>query len=336
MAKKRIYYNEFRRLLNAEPVRPVYLFTGAEPFLKEQAVRAIIDKVLDPSERQMNLEILYAGTDISGQTIVERAQTLPFLGQQRVLIIRQAEKLRTSDLDKILSYAAMPVDSSVLVLVNQEERVKLASWKKIAGLAFHVECYPLFDNQLPSWVEQRFADHGKRIAREGIPLLIEKVGGQLDDLENEIVKLSNYVGSETTVTAEHIRSVAGDLRHETTYDLNAACGKKNRMQALVLSQKVLEEGVAPLQVLGSLTWHFRHLFGMKKKLASGETEEKVLIGYRHPQAKREWQQQLNSCRLEEFEPLFEKLLDLDIKAKSGYQHWPMALQLVINDWCQPG
>ncbi len=333
MAKKRIYYNEFRRSLDAEPLKPVYLFTGAEAFLQEQGVQAIIEKALEPSERQMNLEILYAGTDVTGRALVERAQTLPFLGQRRVLVVRQADKWKNADLESMTHYAQSPAESSVVILASPEERLKTQPWNKLADKAYHVECYPLFDNQVPSWVERRIADHGKRISREALPLLIEKVGQHLGDLDNEIIKLVNYVGQEMIITEDHVKAAAGDLRHETTYALNTACGLKDLSRAFNLAERVLEEGLAPLQVLGSLTWHFRNLYQLKSKLSRGNEAAKVLAGYRNPQAKKEMEQQLQAYKLEEFNQVFTGLLDLDVRAKSGDQHWLMALQLTIMKWC---
>lgn len=333
MAKKRIYYNEFQRTLSGEPLKPVYLFSGAESFLKEQAVIALVDKSLDPGERQMNLEYLYAGSDVSGRDVVERAATLPFLGNSRVLVIRQVEKWRQGDLEAVLEYVGRPCRTTILIMVSQEERLKTQGWKKIADQSYHVECYPLFDNQIPGWVERRVADHGKRIDREGLAMLIEKAGSQLGDLDNEITKLVNFTGSDAMITVDVVKAVAGDLKQDTTYELNAACGRKQLAKALRLSERVLEEGIAPLQLLGSLTWHFRNLFHLKQKLESGESPDKVLAGYRNPQAKKEMEIQLNAYRLEEYNRLFKSLLDLDIKAKSGYQHWLMALQLDMMQWC---
>ncbi len=106
MAKKRIYYTEFRRGLESEPLKPVYFFTGAEAYLQEAAIKAVIDKAIDPSDRNLNLEMLYAGTDVSGQELYERAQTLPFLGDTRVMVVRQAEKWRANDLAILTSYCS--------------------------------------------------------------------------------------------------------------------------------------------------------------------------------------------------------------------------------------
>ncbi len=333
MAKKRIYYNEFRRTLDTEPIKPVYLFTGAEAFLQEQGVQAVIDKALEPAERQMNLEILYAGTDVGGRQLVERAETLPFLGQRRVLVVRQAEKWKTADVDAMTQYARSPAPTAVVILASSEERLKTQPWIRLGEKAYHVECYPLFDNQVPSWIERRIADHGKRISREALPLLVEKVGQQLGDLDNEITKLVNFIGQEPIVTEEHVKAAAGDLRHETTYALNSACGQKNLTAALKLAQRVLEEGLPPLQLLGSLTWHFRTLYQLKSKLDQGGDPAKVLAGYRNPQAKKEMEQQLRAYSLDELNKVFAGLLDLDVRAKSGDQHWLMGLQLAIMKWC---
>ena len=132
MAKKRIYYHEFRRALDNSPLKPVYLFTGAEVFLKEEGVQVLLDKALSPEERSLNLESLYAGSDVSGRDLVERAQTLPFMGEKRVIIVRQAEKWKAQDLAALLGYLQDPAPTTLLILSSQEERLTQASWRQVA------------------------------------------------------------------------------------------------------------------------------------------------------------------------------------------------------------
>ena len=49
----------FRSLAKGEPAR-AYYFHGPEDLLKDEALRAILDRALDPSLRDFNLDILTA------------------------------------------------------------------------------------------------------------------------------------------------------------------------------------------------------------------------------------------------------------------------------------
>lgn len=333
MPKKRIYYNEFRRALDSEPVKPVYLFTGAETFLKEQGIQAIVDKVLKPSDRSLNLECLYAGTDVSGREVGSRALTLPFLAASRMLVVRQAEKWRSADLADLADYVGKPCLSTVLIISSQEERIKQVYWKAWAAQVYHVECYPLFDSQVPGWIERRVSEHGKRITRDAVNLLIEQAGQTLGDLENEISKLVNYTGREGLISEANVREAAGHGRQNTMHELNAALGRRDSAQAVKLTGRILAEGVPFLKVLGSLAWYLRGLHTYRIRLEAGESPEKLPAGVRNQAARRDMDRQVKAYRLDEFPIIFRELLRLDEQAKTGKSHLELLMQLAVMKIC---
>ena len=335
MPKKRIYYNEFKRALESGAVKPVYLFTGAEVFLKEQGIKAIVDKALEPADRSLNLEYLYAGTDVSGREVVSRALTLPFLAGHRVLVVRQAEKWSSGDLADLAGYVGKPCLSTVLIISSQEERIKPAYWKALAEKVYHVECYPLFDSQVPGWIERRVSEHGKRISRDAVNLLIEQAGQTLGDLEKEISKLVNYTGREGLISETNVREAAGHGRQNTMHELNAALGKRDSAQAVKLTGRILAEGVPFLQVLGSLAWHLRGLYTYRVRLDAGESHDQLLAGMRNQVTKREMGLQLKSYRTNEFPVIFQELLRMDEQVKTGKPHLKLLLQLAVLKICGP-
>jgi len=331
--KRRIYYTEFRRALESEPLKSVYLFTGAENFLKEEGMRAVLDKALPPADRNLNLESLYAGSDVSGQDVRERSLTLPFFMSARVLIVRQVEKWKAPDLEAITGYVQNPSASTVLILSSQEEKLKTAAWLHLSEKVYHVECYPLFDNQVPDWIERRGRDHGKRIQREAAHRLIERVGQTLSDLDNELSKLASYVGAKEQITEADVLAAAGHTRQDTVHELNAALGRRNAPEALRLAERVLDEGMPAPQLLGAIAWNFRHLRTGRDKLDAGESLEKILAGVRNPQAKRETAEQIKAYAAREYPDVFRELLKLDEQIKSGKNHWELALLLAILKIC---
>jgi len=334
--KRRIYYAEFRRTLDSDPVRPAYLFTGAEAYLQEEGLRAVLDKVLPPADRSLNLEVLYAGTDVNGQEVRERALTLPFLGSSRVLLVRQVEKWRAADLAALGEYLSRPSASTVLLLSSGEERLKTAPWTQFAERTYHVECYPLFDNQVPEWVERRCRDLGKRIQREAAAALIERTGQALTDLDNELTKLALFVGARDLITEADVLAASGHNRQESLPELAAALGRRDARGAVRVAEGVLAEGLAAPQVLSALAWHFRQLQADRARLDAGEKPEQVFAGIRHPGARRERADQVRGFAAGDFSRVFQELLKVDEWVKGGKPHWELALDLAILRICESG
>ncbi|MEW6516112.1 MAG: DNA polymerase III subunit delta [candidate division FCPU426 bacterium] len=334
MAKKRIYYSEFRRGLDQEALRPAYLFTGAEAFLKEEGATALVDRALAGGDRSLNLETVYAGSDVSGREVLERALTLPFLAEHRVLVVRQAEKWHAADVKALEEYLARPSPATVLILVSQDERLTQAYWKSAADKLYHVECYPLFDQQVPGWVERRCREHGKAISAEAVRLLIGRSGQNLQDLAQEISKLASYVGAKAAIAAEDVEAAAGYLREDTLQDLNNAVGQADLSLAWRRLETVLEEGIKPPQILGSLAWHFRNLLAARRRLDAGETPDAVVADVRHPKTRQDLLAQIRTYSREAFDGIFEELFKLDSRLKTGKGHWELHAQLALFRICR--
>lgn len=333
MPKRRIYYAEFRRTLESGGLKPAYLFTGAEYFLKEEGIRGVLDQALPVADRNLNLEALYAGPDLSGQEVRERCQTLPFLMSRRVLIVRQVEKWRAPDLAAVSAYLDAPADSTVLIMSSSEERLKTQAWQNIAAKAYHVECYPLFDNQVPEWIEQRSRQYGKTIHRDAVRTLVERSGQALADLDHELQKLSVYAGTRAQITAEDVAAAAGYSRQDSLPELYAALLRKDLALSLRLAVRLLDEGANAPQLLAGLAWNFRNLYAERRRIGEGEKPENLVAEIRNPAARRERLEALRAYALQEYPRLFQELLRLDDRVKSGRTHWDLELLLLIWESC---
>ena len=76
----------FRSLSKGE-LAPVYYLYGLEDVLKDEAVRAILDRALDPAMREFNLDQRSAA-QLDPEEIHALCNTLPMMAQRRVVVIR--------------------------------------------------------------------------------------------------------------------------------------------------------------------------------------------------------------------------------------------------------
>src|SRR2546428_3026699 len=64
------------------PDAQVYLLHGEEDLLIDQALAALLDRLMPAEERDLNLDVLRAG-EIALPDLVTRLDTLPFFGRRR-------------------------------------------------------------------------------------------------------------------------------------------------------------------------------------------------------------------------------------------------------------
>ncbi len=82
-------------------VDPYYLFYGPGEFRLEKVLDKIRDRYLPESARDLNLEIFY-GDETGAAEIINRARSLPFLADNRLIIVRRTENFKAEALEKFL------------------------------------------------------------------------------------------------------------------------------------------------------------------------------------------------------------------------------------------
>ena len=130
---------EFEKQLNRikkGQVSLVYLVQGKEPYLQELARKVFLDTIVAPEDQDLNVG-RFNMDEVSVQTAVQDAESVPFFGDRRLVMIDNptfltGEKEKKSidhQLDRLQAYLENPMDSSVMVFFAPYE--KLDQRKKI-------------------------------------------------------------------------------------------------------------------------------------------------------------------------------------------------------------
>ena len=78
------------RSLAKGELAPVYYLHGPEDVLKDEAVRAVVDRALDPALRDFNFDQRSAG-QLDPEAISTLCTTLPMMAERRVVVLREVE-----------------------------------------------------------------------------------------------------------------------------------------------------------------------------------------------------------------------------------------------------
>jgi DNA polymerase-3 subunit delta len=107
------------RSLNKGHLAPVYYFHGPEDVLKDEAVRTILDKALDPGLRDLNLDQRSAA-QMDPDEVHALCNTLPMMAERRVVLLRDVEvwKRKTKSRSAFLRYLDRPSPQTLVILVQ--------------------------------------------------------------------------------------------------------------------------------------------------------------------------------------------------------------------------
>jgi DNA polymerase-3 subunit delta len=217
---------------------PVYLLHGENDFLKDAAVRGIVERAVEPGLRDFNVDVR-RGPEVDAQTLHSLLATLPMMAPRRVLVVRDVGGLRKPARVVLNRYLKNPASETILVLVTTGSSGTSAADSELERTTTAVEFPMLSEGRIPKWIEQRVGgESGARISAGAVGLLVEAVGTDLPQLAVEIDKLVSYAGG-AEIDEAAVSAVVGISRGTTVGDLLDAIGRREVTRALELLPHVL-------------------------------------------------------------------------------------------------
>ncbi len=329
-------YPDLISSLKKGQILPLYLFFGEEEFLIQEAIDLIINKVVEPGARDFNFNVLYC-RDTPASDMVNLCQTLPFMSEKRLVIAKDLDALKAADLELLVPYLNDPSPSTCLVMVSHQgkyEKKAVISAAEAHGAV--TRFFPLLDRDIVSWIEGWAKARGLSLQRDAAQYLWQTIGNDLQKIGNELEKVQIYIKEKKTVSFEDVKAVVGDFRGYTSFDLAAAVGAKNRGKAFLILTRLLQEGEAPVGLLGSIAWNFRRLLKAKSLEASGAGYEEIKkkLGVIFHQS-ASFQEQMRRFSIDELRKAFDVMISTDKALKSSGLSGKLLLERMILQVCGP-
>jgi DNA polymerase-3 subunit delta len=322
------------KVAKQEPsVCPVYLAAGPDPFLVEQQVEHLIDRLVSEEERQTALWQPAADELPQIAEIFDELRTLPFLASRRVVLIRGAEEFIKSNRDALEKYLEHPSPTGVLILSvagKADSRTKLT--KAIIKMGGLIEAGALKPADLPRFACGYCQEHfGKGLQPAAAQMLVGLAGDETGRICSELEKLAVYTGSRKTITAEDVKAAVGQNRMFDAFEVIDALMVQKTEEALRRLRNLFEtDKSAEYTVIGAFAYHFRRLFSARALLDKGQPQSVV--------AKRlgiwDWMggrffAQVHMVSLEQLGRILAQLGQIDHMMKTGKTTAPSSMERLV-------
>lgn len=262
------------KIISAD-LSPVYLFTGDDVYRKTE-ITSKIKKVLNADE--FNVTVEDAQRADMGE-IITLASTAPVFSAQRLIVLKNADKLKKNAKDALLAYLENPLESTVFVLHhNDAKKFKAdASLKKAAETkGVSVDFPELKEAALSMWINARLKEKGLSADFNAVELLIENIGADLAALEQEIEKLYLLKGGPGALTSRDILSSVGYTKEENPFALSNAVMACDKSRSLSLVGSMLGSGEEAVGVLNKISSCVLKMLRIKTLTQAGYPPQKVL------------------------------------------------------------
>ena len=245
-------FDALLRSLKQRAPDPVYYLHGEEDVLKDEAVRALLERAVDPASRDFNVD-QRAAADLDPEAFNALVNTPPMLTATRAVVLRGMEQLRKTAKvrQELLRYVDSPNPTTVLVLVHGNAEPPDA---ELVRRATAVEVTALPPERVERWMVHRAKQLGLTLTPEAGELLLASVGADLSSLARELEKLAPLCAGRPA-TRDEVAALVGVRRGETVQDLVDAALERRAAAAARLVEPVLEQagmsGVRMLSALGT-------------------------------------------------------------------------------------
>ena len=270
---------DFEQALSRNELPPVLLFEGEEEHLKQDALAALRQAILPAGMEQLNETLL---ENPSSDQLIAAAETLPFMADRRLLLIRDMPALtgRAEADERIVSYLPSVPSTAVLVFYctgKPDGRKKMYTViRKLGGI---VTFSALKGAELTRFVTDTFRQAGLECDERTAEYLVFTVGSDSGLLVSEIAKIASFVSGRSSVLSADVAALATPSTECTVFQLVDAVVAGQNTRALTLLRNQLLSGADRLSLLSMLLRQYRllqHVKIMQYEKKSGDFIRSVL------------------------------------------------------------
>lgn len=313
----------------------VYLFDGPDEFLKQRSIERITEKLITPDSRDFNFE-RFDGRACTGGQIVNSVQSLPFLGERRLVIVSSADELSAAD-SRLVGEALKDLPDTTCLLMTWEGKANLREEipAQASSVGAVVTCWTPFPNQLPAWLINEARTRGKPIAPDAATALSDACT-DLQQIVNEYDKLSLYVGKKAKIEMSDVREHGLPDEEGDYKGLEEAIWNRDLGGTLRQGHLLSDSGLAAQAIYPVFERVFRMLIlaqHMRDERRAGIDDIYASLGIRGKTQQANLARGMTAYKPAEARDAFERIAKADYELKTGILSGPIGVSLLALEVC---
>jgi DNA polymerase III subunit delta len=336
----------------------IYVLYGSDPFSRAQALRALKAELGVGDMGDSNVTAFDA-REATPQEVLAACDTVPFLGERRVVIVdgalrkargggrrprsRSAEPEAEGEMGPwgvVVEYAGRMPEQTVLVLVEGESVNKelLDALKPLAK----IDSFQAPDSRRPreiaEWVQARARAMKPPLDIDGraCSLIAERVGNNTWMIASELEKLAAYKPGEKIQEAD-VRALVADVRDQEGYVLADAVADGKAAVATRLLHNMLAKDAVPAVLMLTIENRYRRIAVAREMVDAGATGTAVgsRLGIGSPYGLERLLDQVSRYPMERVRWALDRIAQADFDVKQGLYEYEMGLELLVQELAAP-
>ncbi|MBE3570100.1 MAG: DNA polymerase III subunit delta [Bacillales bacterium] len=263
---------------------PLYLVYGPETFFMNELKQKLLQYALNEEDMDFNFSS-YDLEETPVELAIEDAETLPFLGERRLVVLHnpvflKAEKLKEKvehNIKRLLDYIEKPAPYSIVVFAAPYE--KLDERKKITKLlkekAETFEAKKLNEKEIMIWIKERAKANNTEIEDAAVQQLMTLAGMNLMILASEIDKLSMYAIETKVIDAGMVERLTARSLEQNVFSLVDKIVDGKIEEVFEIYYDLLKQNEEPIKLLAIIASQFRLIYQVKELARKGYGQQKM-------------------------------------------------------------
>ena len=253
------------------------IFSGPEPSLLAEAVRACIEELVGTQDRSLVLEEL-SGEEYAIEQVVDAVQTPPLLSDRRVVVVREFNRFKVDQLKPLIELLRDLPSTTDLVIEWGSGAVPkklIEAAKAIDGEQIKVGA-PGTGRARSSWFQERFDTSLVQLDPSARQLIAEHLGEDVARLTGLLQILEGAYGTDAKLGATEVGPFLGEEGAVPPWDLTDALDRGEIKTALEVVQRMMAAGGRhPLQIMATLHTHYERILRLDGTQISNEKDAAV-------------------------------------------------------------
>ena len=246
--------------------KPVYLICGEEAFLKKSYKNRMKDAMV--GDDTMNFHY-FEGKGLDLKEIISLADTMPFFGDRRLILIEDSGLFKSSGADALVEYLPQMPDTTCMLFVENEVDKRNRLYKKVKDLGYVAEMERQDARQLGAWAGGILAKEGKKITGRTMELFLSKTGDDMENIRMELEKLISYTLGRDVITEEDVEAICTTQVSNKIFDMITAIANRQTRKAMDLYEDLLTLKEPPMRILFLIARQFNQILQVKELMGQG-------------------------------------------------------------------
>jgi len=257
----------------------VHVLVGDDESLLRAAVSELVHRLVGDGDRSLMLEE-FDGDEYEVRSVVDAAQTMPFLTDRRVVLARGVGRFAKDELGPLRGYLADPLPTTELVLTVSGRLVKpLSDVAAGGGAVITNTSAPSRPRDRQAWVAEQAVEAGVRLSAAAAGEVAARLGEAVGRLDGILTTLAATYGRGKVLTPAEVEPFVGEGGDVPPWDLTDAIDGGQTSTALSLLGRMSGPGGRhPLQVMSILHGHFARLARLDGADAATEDQAAAVLG----------------------------------------------------------